>query len=206
MSQISLACGLPFCSNNQPNQTDAAVGLRITAIVLGTLAAIAGVLLMPQLRVLGPSIGWGSALMSLGTLLIFIGIAIKCVKKQTCGAAHPTVSNWTLSNEEQAALRFISTKPCYRGGAYVGEEIISAYKCMRIGQPQDFKPVSDHAGMGHHLRAHNNAKDLLKEAVDEGSVLLLIINIYKEKEDTKHVGLTLEKLVKRTRSLLKKEA
>jgi len=84
MSQVRLACGLPFCQNPQKTQTNLSIGLRITAVALGTIATIAGALILfniPGLSHFGTIPGW--AAVALGAFLILVGTSIKCVKEQS---------------------------------------------------------------------------------------------------------------------------
>ena len=84
MSQVHLACGLPFCQNPKDIQTNLSIGLRITAVVLGTLAVIVGTLILlniPGLSHLGTTVGW--TLVSIGTFLVLVGVSIKCVKRKS---------------------------------------------------------------------------------------------------------------------------
>jgi hypothetical protein len=85
MTQVySIACGLPFCQSEQGKQTNLSICLRVAAIVLGILAAIAGILIffnIPGLSQLGTTTGW--TLVSIGILLIIVGTSIKCMKKQS---------------------------------------------------------------------------------------------------------------------------
>lgn len=84
MSQVHLSCGLPFCQNPKDIQTNLSIGLRITAVVLGTLAVIVGALVLlniPGLSHLGTTVGW--TLVSIGTFLALVGISIKCVKDKS---------------------------------------------------------------------------------------------------------------------------
>jgi hypothetical protein len=80
----SIARGLPFCSSNQGHQTKVSIGLRITAVAIGTIAVLIGILIfsgIPGLSHLGSSVAWST--LSVGICLVMLGTALKCVKKQT---------------------------------------------------------------------------------------------------------------------------
>jgi hypothetical protein len=84
MIQVHPACGLPFCQNPKDIQTNFSVGLRISAVVLGTLAIIVAgliVLNIPGLNHIGTTGGW--TLVSIGTVLVLVGISVKCVKDKS---------------------------------------------------------------------------------------------------------------------------
>lgn len=81
MSKVHLACGAPFCQSPQGTQTNLSIGLRITALALGTLIALVGVLTLlnvPVLSQLGTTVGW--TLFSIGICLALVSASIKCIK------------------------------------------------------------------------------------------------------------------------------
>jgi hypothetical protein len=89
----SIACGLPFCSSNQGHQTKVSIGLRITAVAIGTIAVLTGILIfsgIPGLSHLGSSVAWST--LSFGICLLMLGTALKCVKKQTGSGNSPSSS------------------------------------------------------------------------------------------------------------------
>lgn len=84
MNQVySIAPGLPFCQKTQGKQTNLSIGLRITAVVFGAIAAIVGMLILlhiPGLSQFGNVIGWTAV--SVGAFLALMGASIKCIKNQ----------------------------------------------------------------------------------------------------------------------------
>jgi hypothetical protein len=78
----SIVFGLPFCQNTKGDQTKLSIGLRVTAIALGTIAMIVSILMLcsiPGLSQLGTTAGW--IIFTIGAGLALLGIAIKCVKE-----------------------------------------------------------------------------------------------------------------------------
>jgi hypothetical protein len=79
----SLSCGLPFCQstqNTQSKQTNLSLGLRITAVALGIIAAIAGILILCGIGSLSDIIG-GSVLAT-GRILVILGASLKCINNK----------------------------------------------------------------------------------------------------------------------------
>jgi hypothetical protein len=84
MSQIySIACGLPFCQSTKGEQTTLSIGLRVTAVALGSIAVIGGILILcgiPGINQFGNTVVWIT--FSTGGSLIIIGASVKCIKHE----------------------------------------------------------------------------------------------------------------------------
>ncbi|MEZ5314796.1 MAG: hypothetical protein R3E91_01080 [Chlamydiales bacterium] len=78
MSQVSILCGFPFCQSTQGKETNLSIKIRVIAIALGIIAAIAGILSVFGLGHLGAAAG--GAVLSVGTLIALVGASIKCIK------------------------------------------------------------------------------------------------------------------------------
>lgn len=105
MSEVrsSIACGLPFCQNNRVHQTKVSIGLRVTAVAIGTIAVLIGILILcgiPGLNHLGSSVAWPA--LSVGVSLLMLGAALKCVRK-------PTESG-SVSNDHKEASAVTETR------------------------------------------------------------------------------------------------
>ncbi|MEZ5315615.1 MAG: hypothetical protein R3E91_05360 [Chlamydiales bacterium] len=78
-----ITCHFPCCQNSQSAQTNLSIGLRVTAVAIGTILAIGGSLILsnvPGIGSFGHPVGW--AAISTSVVLVPIGICIKCVKNK----------------------------------------------------------------------------------------------------------------------------
>ncbi len=120
MNQVtnSISWELPCCSSNSGEQTGYSIGLRVTAVALGAIVAIAGILVLlhvPGFSHFGTTEGWIA--LSVGTFVALVGIAIKCVRNQSNKEEeqfHPTSSKNPLfvpqdSGPENLALIAMTT-------------------------------------------------------------------------------------------------
>ena len=81
----------PF--NGVGEQTKLSVGLRITALVVGTIVALTGILILagiPGLHHLGTTVGW--IFLSIGLVIAAAGASLKCVERQN-DPVSPVVQN-----------------------------------------------------------------------------------------------------------------
>jgi len=102
----SIACGLPFFQNTVGRQTHFSIGLRITAIALGTILAIGGILVLcgiPGISQLGNTVAWVT--LPIGGALALLGISFKCIGHKSENSTHESVlsKKETLSSEEKAS-------------------------------------------------------------------------------------------------------
>lgn len=98
---ISLNCGLPCCHNTPGQQTPWSVSLRASAVALGTIAVIIGILILlevPGLSRLGTTVGWTT--LSLGLVIAVVGASIQCVRN------HSDAPRKVLSNSELRIKQF----------------------------------------------------------------------------------------------------
>lgn len=110
MSQVHLACGLPFCQKPDQAQTNFSIGLRITAIALGTLAVSLNALIALNifgLSHLGNTMGWTAG--AVGASLILVGMAIKCVREnsnahQEKGSQSTITQKASIGREKQSDI------------------------------------------------------------------------------------------------------
>ncbi len=88
MSKVhSIACGLPFCQSAQGKQTDLSIRLRVTAIAIGTIVAIGGILILrgtPGMSSLGHVAAWIE--ISVGGTLVLIAASVKYVEYENTDA------------------------------------------------------------------------------------------------------------------------
>lgn len=175
--------------------------LRITAVVLGSLLCIVGVLLFS--KVIGVnSISVGYGLFATGITLCALGTLIQCSDRIFCKQIRRSESQWGVTEEENAALKYIAKHPLIRAGGYIGTEILSANKCMLAQQPESFKSA-ERFGQGTHCKQHTNAREFLEEVVQANSPLQTIIQAYEKQPDREDTALTLKKWVEKTRKALK---
>jgi hypothetical protein len=73
----SATCGLPWCQNIEGEQTNLSRGLRVTAVALGIIAVVGGILILCGIGQLSNSIGW--SMLAAGGVSALLGVAIKCV-------------------------------------------------------------------------------------------------------------------------------
>jgi len=102
--------------------------------------------------------------------------------KITAHGENPLIdTNGNLTTVATQTLQFIKRLPCYRGGSYVGEEIICAYQTFKNGA--SFKIDMPREGHGTHLPVFKNAKEFLVHVTNpsNNNVFFLIINSYKAK-------------------------
>lgn len=81
MSQVSLACGVATPPGKE--QIFASKALRVTAIVLGVIALMVGVLILCNVQGLGLGKVWGGCFAGGGAGLIMVAAALQCVRDRS---------------------------------------------------------------------------------------------------------------------------
>ena len=153
MSQVSIACGLPFCQSTQNKQTPLSIGIRATAIVVGIIAATIGVLIVlnvPGLGQIGTTAGW--ATFSIGAFITFVGASLKCIKKSEGRSA--SIRGKPLVVPNPIAIKEVSqtligqfTELKKSSAAWIGAEkkAITIGKCAGCGGAKRAMEISEDA-------------------------------------------------------------
>ena len=147
MSQISIACGLPFYQSSQGKQTNLSIGIRVTAIVVGIIAAIIGLLIVlnvPGLGHLGTTTGW--ATFSVGAFITCVSASLKCIKKSEDHIEKPLVTPTPIAIKEvpqELIGQFSELKKS--SAAWVGAEkkAITIGKCAGCGGAKRAMEISE---------------------------------------------------------------
>lgn len=78
--RYELALGLPFCQKKEGKEAALSIVLRISALVLGTIAVIGSIFILTGMS--GWNVAYGWPVIGLGIALNIAGIAIKCMKTE----------------------------------------------------------------------------------------------------------------------------
>lgn len=164
MSQVhAIACVLPFCQGTQARQTNLSIGLRITAIALGIIAAIIGILIVPRLGHLGTTPGWIT--FSIGAFVALVGASPTCVKKSKGHQEIPKESLEQFDKPKELLEQFHKLK--VESPVWIGAErkALTIGKCVgRGGAKQALEISEDEVLM---LPSANHGFDVWRRIVDE---------------------------------------
>ena len=104
-----IRCGCPCFQNNneQTKQTNVSIALRATAVALGVILVIAGILIFcgnPGLSQFNTLVTVGVIAFQMGLLSIALGISIKCVKYDFPPPSHNVQDGITIRREREEKM------------------------------------------------------------------------------------------------------